>query len=89
MRRTFFLVLSILLLFAMLTKVQAQESVQPIDAETLQKWSAPYRGWQYHPSPIIPSDYKIPGLEDFHSYDCPCVYQLKDKPDIWYMAFIG
>jgi predicted GH43/DUF377 family glycosyl hydrolase len=73
----------------MWTKLQAQESVEPIDTETLKKWSEPYRGWQYHPDPVIPSDYKIAGSEDFHSYDCPCVYQLKDKPDIWYMAFIG
>ncbi|MDR1817706.1 MAG: hypothetical protein LBR07_05965, partial [Puniceicoccales bacterium] len=33
----------------------------PIDAATVAKWSAPYRGWEYFPEPIIPSDYKIPG----------------------------
>jgi predicted GH43/DUF377 family glycosyl hydrolase len=67
----------------------AQESTEPIDAATLQKWSAPYRGWKYHPDPVIPADYKIPGLESFHNYDVPCVYQLPGEPDVWYMSFIG
>jgi predicted GH43/DUF377 family glycosyl hydrolase len=67
----------------------AQETIQPIDAETLYQWSSPYRGWNYYPDAVIPSDFKIPGLEDFHSYDVPCVYQLEGKPDIWYMSFIG
>ncbi|MDR2383590.1 MAG: hypothetical protein LBD76_06895 [Prevotellaceae bacterium] len=68
---------------------QTKESVQPIDAETMAQWSAPYRGWTYYPDPIIPSDYKIPGAENFHSYDVPCVYQMPDNPDVWYMSFIG
>ncbi|MDR1493656.1 MAG: hypothetical protein LBT05_13180 [Planctomycetaceae bacterium] len=87
MKISSFSILMILVLLSSWTK--AQESVQPIDSETLKKWSEPYRGWKYHPDPIIPSDYKIPGLENFHNYDCPCVYQLKDKLDLWYMAFIG
>ncbi|MDR2863428.1 MAG: hypothetical protein LBV54_06105 [Puniceicoccales bacterium] len=60
-----------------------------IDAATLAKWSAPYRGWTYHPDPIIPANFKVPGTPAFRNFDCPCVYQLPDKPDIWYMAFIG
>jgi predicted GH43/DUF377 family glycosyl hydrolase len=68
---------------------QTKESAQPVDAATMAQWSAPYRGWTYYPEPVIPSDYKIPGAEDFHSYDVPCVYQLPDKTDVWYMSFIG
>ncbi|MDR1887454.1 MAG: hypothetical protein LBQ70_06005, partial [Prevotellaceae bacterium] len=68
---------------------QSKESAEPIDAETVARWSAPYRGWTYCPEAVIPADYRIPGAEDFHSYDVPCVYQLPGKPDIWYMSFIG
>ncbi|MDR1879518.1 MAG: hypothetical protein LBQ78_01120 [Tannerellaceae bacterium] len=68
---------------------QAKESTEAIDAETISRWSAPYRGWTYHPDPVIPSDYRIPGAEKFHSFDVPCVYQLADKPGVWYMSFIG
>ncbi|MDR1895757.1 MAG: hypothetical protein LBR10_03090 [Prevotellaceae bacterium] len=68
---------------------QSKESAEPIDSVTIAQWSAPYRGWSYYPEAVIPADYKIPGAEDFHSYDVPCVYQLPDKPDIWYMSFIG
>jgi predicted GH43/DUF377 family glycosyl hydrolase len=68
---------------------QSTESTQPIDATTMAQWSAPYRGWTYYPEPVIPSDYKIAGAEDFHSYDVPCVYQIAGKPDVWYMSFIG
>ncbi|MDR1496882.1 MAG: hypothetical protein LBS59_00495 [Puniceicoccales bacterium] len=68
---------------------QTQESTSPIDAETMRKWGAPYRGWNYYPEPIIPANYKIPGAEKFHSYDVPCVFQLPDKPDVWYLSFIG
>jgi predicted GH43/DUF377 family glycosyl hydrolase len=71
------------------TTQQTGESVQPIDAETMKQWSLPYRGWTYYPEPVIPSDYRIPGAEDFHSYDVPCVYQIADNPDVWYMSFIG
>jgi predicted GH43/DUF377 family glycosyl hydrolase len=66
-----------------------KESAQPVDNETMKQWSAPYRNWTYYPDPIIPSDYKIPEAEDFHSYDVPCVYQTPDNPDVWYMSFIG
>jgi predicted GH43/DUF377 family glycosyl hydrolase len=68
---------------------ELQESSAAIHAETLEQWSKPYRGWHYYPDPVIPSDYKISGAEDFHSYDVPCVYQLEGKPDTWFMSFIG
>jgi predicted GH43/DUF377 family glycosyl hydrolase len=67
----------------------AQEAVCDIDSLTLAEWSKPYRNWHYYPDPVIPSDYKIPGAEKFHSYDVPIVYQLDDRTDIWYMSFIG
>jgi hypothetical protein len=69
--------------------VYSQNISETIDSATLQKWSAPYRGWKYRPDPIIPADYRIPGSESFRNYDVPCVYQLPDKPDVWYMSFIG
>jgi predicted GH43/DUF377 family glycosyl hydrolase len=69
--------------------VFAQESPLPIDEATVRKWSEPYRNWHYYPEPVIPADYKIPGSEKFHNFDCPMVYQLPDKPDTWYMSFIG
>ncbi|MDR0537117.1 MAG: twin-arginine translocation signal domain-containing protein [Tannerellaceae bacterium] len=71
--------------------INSVESPATIDSETLEQWSAPFRGWEYHPDPVIPSDYKIPiaGAEKFHNFDCPCVFQLEDKPGVWYMSFIG
>jgi hypothetical protein len=65
------------------------EDKAEINTATLAKWSAPYRGWTYHADPIIPADFKVPGTPAFHSFDCPCVYQLPGKPDTWYMSFIG
>lgn len=60
-----------------------------IDQKTLDKWSAPYRGWHYYPDPVIPSDWKISGHENFHSYDVPTVYQIPGDKKKWYMSFIG
>ncbi len=68
----------------------AQPPADPsIDSETLDRWSAPYRGWHYHAEHVIPSDLKIPGHEDFHNFDVPTVYQLPGRPDRWYMSYIG
>jgi predicted GH43/DUF377 family glycosyl hydrolase len=72
-----------------LPKMPEDESPAPLDKETFRRWSAPFRGWEYHPDPVIPADYPIPGAEDFHSYDVPCVFQLEDRPGVWYMSFIG
>jgi predicted GH43/DUF377 family glycosyl hydrolase len=72
-----------------LPETSEDESPTPFDRETLRRWSVPFRGWAYHPDPVIPADYSIPGAEDFHSYDVPCVFQLEDKPGVWYMSFIG
>ena len=60
-----------------------------IDRETLDKWSAPYRGWHYWPDHVIPAQPKIPGHEKFHNADVPCVYQLPGRPAKWFMSFIA
>jgi hypothetical protein len=71
--------------------LQAAETAvaQDIDRETMDKWSAPYRGWHYQPEYVIPAQPKIPGHEKFHSTDVPCVYQLPGQPDKWFMSFIA
>ena len=56
---------------------------------TLDRWSAPYRGWHYWPDHVIPAEPKIPGHEKFRNPDVPCVYQLPGQPDKWYMSFIA
>ncbi|MFW5693478.1 MAG: hypothetical protein ACOCWL_04620 [Thermoguttaceae bacterium] len=60
-----------------------------IDRETLDRWSAPYRGWHYHAEHVVSADLKIPGHEDFRSFDVPTVYQLPGRSDRWYMSYIG
>jgi beta-xylosidase len=60
-----------------------------LDAETLDRWSAPYRGWHYHPGHVISAQPDIPGYEEFHNTDVPCVYQLPGELDRWFMSFIG
>ena len=67
----------------------AREDTKEIDKVTLDKWSAPYRGWYYYPEPIIPSDFRIPGSEKFLSFDVPTVFQVPVKPGKWFMSFIG
>jgi beta-xylosidase len=67
----------------------AAAEMPPVDRESLDRWSAPYRGWHYWPEPIIPSQPKIPGHELFHNTDAPCVYQLPGQADRWYMSFIA
>jgi len=60
-----------------------------IDRPTLDRWSAPYRGWHYWPDPIIPAEPKIAGYEAFHNTDAPCVYQRPGQPGAWCMSFIA
>ncbi len=59
-----------------------------IDAATLDKWSAPYRGWYYYPDHVIPAKPRIKGLEEFVNTDVPTVFQLPGD-DRWYMSFIA
>ena len=79
------------LLLAPLTALHAAETIaaQQIDRETLDKWSAPYRGWHYQPDHVIPANPNIPGHAEFHNSDVPCVYQLPGQPDKWFMSFIA
>ena len=79
-------ILGLLSLVAQMAKA-AEEA--PIDRKTLDRWSAPYRGWHYWPEPIIPAEPRIAGHEAFHNTDCPCVYELPSQPDKWYMSFIA
>ena len=59
-----------------------------IDAQTVKKWSAPYRGWHYHPDHVIPAKPEIEGFEDVKMTDVPTVFQIPgDKK--WHMTFIG
>ena len=60
-----------------------------LDRATLDAWSAPFRGWHYHPDPVLPSDLKIPGHEKFHNLDVPAVYQVAGQSGKWFMSFIG
>lgn len=73
----------------LLASCMTREKGVQIDRTTLDKWSAPYRGWYYYAEPIIPSDFRIPGFEDFHSFDVPTVYQIPGQPGKWFMSFIG
>ncbi len=68
----------------------AEPTVIPdIDRETLDAWSAPYRDWHYQAEHVISAQPKIPGYEEFHNTDCPCVYQLPGQPDTWFISFIA
>jgi hypothetical protein len=68
----------------------AETIVTPdLDRETLDQWSAPYRGWHYWPGHVIPAEPKIPGHEKFRNTDVPCVYQLPGQPDKWFMSLIA
>jgi hypothetical protein len=79
------------LLLASLGAPHAAETIvaPDIDRETLDQWSAPYRGWHHWPDYVIPAEPNIPGHEKFHNPDAPCVYQLPDQPDKWFMSFVA
>lgn len=47
-----------------------------IDAETVRQWSAPYRGWHYHPNHVILAKPEIKGFPDVKMTDVPTVYQV-------------
>jgi predicted GH43/DUF377 family glycosyl hydrolase len=86
--RHFAVFLTVILAISQLS-CRSNKHTQQIDMATLDKWSAPFRGWHYYAEPIIPSDLKIPGHEDFHSFDAPHVYQIPTQPGKWFMSFIG
>lgn len=60
-----------------------------IDQTTMDRWSAPYRGWHYHPDHVISSTPNIVGYEAFKNSDVPCIYQLPGHDDTWLMSFIA
>ncbi len=67
----------------------ASFAAEPVEAETLERWAAPFRGWHYWPEHVIPAQPRIPGHENFANPDVPCVYQLPGQPDRWFMSFIA
>ena len=70
------------------TSLPAETEPAGIDKKTMQTWSAPFRGWHYHPDHVIPAKPGIKGFEDVKMVDVPTVFQLPgDKK--WYMTFIG
>jgi len=69
--------------------VFSQEYPDKIDSATVARWTEPYLGWYYYSDPVIPSDYKIPGYENFKNFDVPMVYQIAEQDSVWYMSFIG
>ena len=79
------------LLLALPGKLPAAETnvALEIARATLDQWSAPYRGWHYQAEHVIPAQPQIPGCEEFHNTDVPCVYQLPGQPDKWFMSFIA
>jgi predicted GH43/DUF377 family glycosyl hydrolase len=66
----------------------AAEEPAAIDAATVKRWSAPYRGWHHHPDHVIPAKPEIKGFGDVKMTDVPTVYQLPGGGN-WYMTFIG
>jgi hypothetical protein len=77
--------LCLVLFPAMVRPVSAAE---PIDAATLDRWAAPYRGWHYYPDLVIPARPKIPGFDAPQMTDVPTVYQIPGD-EKWHMTFIG
>jgi len=61
---------------------------EDIDMDQVKAWTAPYLGWHYYPTHVIPAEPGIPGFDKVHMTDCPTVFQLPgDKK--WYLSFIG
>jgi hypothetical protein len=74
---------------SLITRMAWAAEPPAIDRATLDRWSAPYRGWHYWPDPVVAALPKIPGYESFQNSDVPCVYQLPGQPNTWYMSFIA
>ena len=70
------------------TSLLAAKEPTGIDSQTLQEWSAPFRGWHYHPDHVIPAKPDIKGFEDVISIDVPTVFKVPGD-EKWYMTFIG
>ena len=59
-----------------------------IDADSVKRWSAPYRNWHYYPEHVIPAQPNIHGFENVRSTDVPTAFQLPDAKT-WHMTFVG
>ena len=82
MRRT------LLMLILSACAAGAAAETDATDRETLDRWSAPYRGWHYWPDHVISAKPQIPGHEAFGNTDCPTVFQLPGSK-AWHMSFIA
>ena len=82
------LVVMLLLLACGTSLAQDKGKPASVDADTVKKWSAPYRNWHYYPEHVIPAKPEIKGFEKVFKTDVPTVFQLKGD-DKWYMTFIG
>lgn len=60
-----------------------------IDRATLDRWVLPYTGWHYWPDYVISNKPDVHGYENFYNADVPCIYQLPESLDRWYMSFIA
>jgi predicted GH43/DUF377 family glycosyl hydrolase len=69
-------------------RTQGAEDPAPIDQRTVKEWSAPYRGWHYHPDHVIPANPGIEGFEKVKMTDVPTVFQVPGRNG-WFMTFIG
>lgn len=72
-----------------LVRPTKETAMDTIDTKTVKEWSAPYRGWAYYPTHVIPPKPNVLGFEDVYMTDVPTVYQLPDVDDKWFMSFIG
>jgi len=61
--------------------LQAAETTvtRDIDRETLDKWSAPYRGWHYQPEHVIPAEPNIPDHDKFVNTDVTQQHQKEQR----------
>ena len=59
-----------------------------IDPETLTNWSAPYRGWTYWPTHVLPARPPLPGVTNILGTDIPTVFQIPGD-DKYYMSFVA
>lgn len=65
-----------------------QPPVASIDRPTLDRWSAPYRGWHYWPEHVVPARPTVGSVANLLGTDVPTVYQVPGS-DKYYMSFIG
>lgn len=87
--RVFAPVLLCLLTVPLLSRAQPahENAAMNIDRETLDGWSAPYRGWQYHPGHVVSASLE-PDLK-FSMVDCPLVWRHGDEWRMFYTGFDG